>query len=562
MTQIYLRNFIALVLVTSILPIENQSQAQTVSNKPVSKPKLVVIIVVDQFRADYFTRFKSQFKSGYKRLLEQSAYFPFAEYDLLQCMTAPGHSVISTGAYPYQMGINLNRWWNRKDSKMEYSVEDANHPLIDATNPSYKGFSPKNLIGTTLGDELKSAVIPSKEKDPSQSPKVVSISLKDRSAILLGGKRADLALWFENASFKWSTTDYYLPEKKLPDWVLELNNGLKKQNGNEYVWEVKEKFKYQVLLGAPSQDGNKDGSKDGNKDTKKNSYKDALRYPFGLKITTDAALAALKPFKLGQDSNPDILAVSYSTHDYLGHTYGPNSNELEELTKSEDLEIGRLIDGVARHSAGSLNEVLFVFTADHGVAPEPVWANASKIPSKILAGKDLVSKIENGLTEKYGKPPGDNSTWVLTHLDFNFYLNTHAIQNKKLDLDSVLSDTKNILLTLPEIAYVFTKTEYEKRLFPPGKFFGLVEKSYVRDRSGDVVAIPKPFYFTGGDNVSHMTSYAYDRMVPVLFMGKRFKPGTYSDKANVADIASTLSFVLGTLPPPHSEGKILNQAFR
>ena len=209
----------------------------------IKKPKLIVVLIIDQFRADYLTRFKERFLpaqnkkgaiGGFNYLISNGAYFPYAQYEILQAMTGPGHASLLTGSYPYQSGIPINDWYDSQSGKNMYCVEDEASPIVGLKENSdlkkIRGMSPKNLIGTTVGDELKNAGYPSK---------VISIALKDRAAILLGGHRADLALWFDPSSFQWVSSKYYLPEDHLPTWVTTLNEEIKIKKSPIKVWSAK-----------------------------------------------------------------------------------------------------------------------------------------------------------------------------------------------------------------------------------------------------------------------------------------------------------------------------------
>ena len=210
-----------------------------------ARPKLIVTIVIDQFRADYLLRFQSKFLpahlpqqriGGFKYLMEESAYFPYGEYGHAQCITGPGHATILSGAFPYQSGIVLNSWFNASTQSMEECTEDASYPIVGLTHPTgtdlplrelKKGASPRLMIAPTLGDELKNEGHPSK---------VVSVALKERAAVLMGGHRADLALWFDPLANQWISSTYYLPQEELPPWVRELNAPLRSEVGQLKTW--------------------------------------------------------------------------------------------------------------------------------------------------------------------------------------------------------------------------------------------------------------------------------------------------------------------------------------
>lgn len=466
------------------------------------RPKLVLVIVIDQFRADYLSRYQGKFakESGFNELMKTSAYFPYGEYDILQSMTGPGHATIMTGAYPYQMGIPVNAWYDQKTHSKMYCAEDKE---------SGSEMSPKNLIGTTVGDELKNADIPSKN---------ISIALKDRASIFLGGHRADLTLWFDETSKHWISSKHYLKEGKLPIWVEKIN-----------------------LSGALA--------------------KCNLAESCGIEITTQAVLAAIENENLGQGPGTDILTVSYSSHDYAGHKHGPNSNEIREMTLAEDKAIAHLLKAVDKKVKGRLKNALVVLTGDHGVGSKAEYLIGHGVESDVINEKELVEEIENVLNKNYGKPKEGN--WIKFVADFNFYLDEQAVSDMKIEIGLIEKDVKNVLLKNKGFAHVITQQEYQKRQLPPEMFARQILKTYYPGRSGHVIGIVKPFYYDGiKSRASHLTGYSYDRTVPILFSGFGIKKGLYADKAEIVDIAPTISFLLAILPPALSEGKVLKSILK
>lgn len=541
-----MHRMIRLSVVISIFFIFTQAWAGPISTQQfLKKPKLVLLLVVDQFRADYLTRFEKRFLparrgeliGGYRYLMEQGAYFPFAQYDVLQCMTGPGHAMILSGTYPYQTGIALNTWFDRTTQKPRYCVEDSSQEIV-GLDPSLKqslGMSPKSFKVETLGDVLKNS---------GYSSQVVSIALKDRAAILMGGHRADLALWLDPETFSWVSSRFYLPQGRLPRWVVALDQELSRRKGSTYTWKssaqhsgltLGQPFTHQTLVGT----------------------KESLSLPLGIEITIQAAKRAIDEFKLGRGRSTDLLAVSFSSHDYLGHLYGPNTLELEEMTVAEDREIAQLLNYVRRRMPGGLKDVLIVLTADHGIPPSSSWLKSQRIDAGKIDADELIQRLEQRLTKEFGSPQGGK--WIAYQSDLNFYFASHAVKDVKIsELERV---AKAELSETPGQAFVFSRGDYERRTLPPGIFNRTILKSYIPERSGDLMMIPKPFYMVEGDPVSHMTHYSYDRTVPLIFTGLRVKPGVYSTAADVVDIAPTLSFILGIIAPAAAEGRILSEIF-
>ncbi len=480
---------------------------------PGQKPKLVVMIVIDQFRADYLSRFQNKFgPNGFKSLLQNGAYFPFAEYDILQCMTGPGHATVLTGAYPYQMGIPVNDWYDQKSHGAMYCVGDKTMELVGLDldkDHSHDGVSPKNLIATTVGDELKNAGMQSK---------IISVALKDRAAVLMGGHRADLALWNDGESGRWISSKYYLKDGKLPQWVQSLNHS---GDATHCDW-------------AKS---------------------------CGVEKTVKAFKAALENYKLGQGSATDILAVSFSSHDYAGHRFGPNSKEIEDMTLAEDKAIAEIVSTVKKSVPGGLNNTLFILTGDHGVAPKVDYSQAAGIESERINENVLADEMNAVLNKNYGKPK--SGKWITYIVDFNFYVDEDSAQELKADMEKVEGDMKAVLIKNPGFAQVFTRAEYESKKLPPLMFERQILKTYYKGRSGHVIGITKPFYINETKNqATHLSGYSYDRTVPLIFSGFGIKSGTYAERAEVVDIAPTLSFILGVIPPSLSEGRVLKEILR
>lgn len=499
------------------------------------KPKLIVVIVIDQFRADYLTRFASRYLpaqgkngnvGGFQYLMKSSAYFPAAKYEVLQNMTCPGHSMILTGSAPYRMGIPINEWYDRSKKKMRYCVQDDQDQ-----------FSPRSIIGDTVGDSLKNSGYPTR---------VFALALKDRAAIALGGHRADLSFWID-PNGDWSTSSYYSKNAEIPDWLKALNKTLQKTRGQEIVWSV-------------TKPGT--GLTIGNGFTRKavEGSTDSLLMPFGAEITTDAALATVNNEKLGRGKATDILALSYSTHDLIGHKTGPNALEMEEITVAEDKALSRLLNGIKDSVPGGLREVVVVLTADHGVGPSPDYLKEVRMNTGRLVPKLILEEVNKRLREKFGKPK-NSDRWMVAEESLNFYFYPDAINAEGVERKKLEDEAKAYFSTLEGVARVFTKSDYDSNLLPPGEFERQIKKSYFPERSGDVVIIPKPFWVDGGSVATHLTGYSYDRNAPLVIAGPNIQAGVYATPADILDLAPTLSFITGTVPPAQSEGRILSEIF-
>ena len=471
------------------------------------RPKLAVVIVIDQFRSDYLSRFKDEFgKNGFNALIDHGAYFPYAEYDVLQAMTAPGHATVLSGAYPYQMGIPINDWFDQTTGRVRESVQD---PTVKAIGPGleeFDGSSPRNMIGPTLGDEMKNADLPTR---------VVSLAIKDRAAVLMGGHRADLAFWWDKRVKRWTTSTYY--REKLPEWLNDLNAHL-----------------------AQGQACN-------------------LAEACGIEMTTDTFQAALKNEHLGTGPGTDILAVSFSSHDVAGHTFGPNDDRMHLLTLAEDRAVARLREAVKREVPGGLRDVVFVLTGDHGVAPSPSYIAKTPIPGGRLDEAKLLGDISAALDHRFGakvKP------WLAHVMALNFFLNESALERAKIPMAEVQAEIKTVLLKHPAIAHALTADDLDHRRRLPEGFARKVDRTYYRGRSGHVVGVLKPYYIAGHNEANHMTGYVYDRTVPLVFAGFGIRNMVSGRRVGVVDLAPTLAFLLRSLPPALSEGQVLNDALK
>lgn len=491
------------------------------------KPKLVLVLVYDQFRADYLTRFEKDFLppiskkkvGGFRYLMEKGAYYPFAQYEVLQSMTCPGHATILTGSYPRQNGIPLNDWMDRKTKKFVYCAED----------PEF-GVSPKNLVGSTVGDELKLI---------SPQSRVVGLALKDRSAIMLGGHAADGAFWFDKKEHRWTTSGYY---PKPPTWLEAYNKPIMAQKDKKNKWVpqfTKHKFFHED----------------------KNNTNEALSTPYGGRLTLDMAKKLIKEYKLGQRHETDILAVSFSAHDLAGHRYGATSPEMEEMTRSEDVDLSELLNDLNTSLIGGLNSVLVVLTADHGVAPSNAESQRAKLDNGSLNAEALVTKLNQFYVEKYALESG--KALVLSGEHLNFYYDKELISQLKLKESEVFTQGQEFLLKEPGVQAVYVGKDVDKSkssvLLMDQQFL----KTYISEKNGDLILVPKPFWFQESPHTTtHMTGYSYDRFVPLILMGPSVKSGEYSKFVNVVDLAPTLGFILGTVPPALSEGKVLKDALQ
>lgn len=468
------------------------------------KPKLVVVFVIDQFRADFLARFQKDFepigKMGFNFLMNDGAYFPQSRYDILQAMTCPGHAMILTGSYPAQTSIQLNEWYDSANRKKAYCADDAEY-----------GLSPRRLKTTTFGDEVKNIYPDSK---------VFTVAVKDRSAIFLGGHRADMAFWYDDKSKQWETSKYY-QGGKLPEWFKKINEKQKQQDNLE--------------------------------------GRNFASAELGTKATLDVALAILENEKLGSANSrgPDVLGVSLSNHDILGHIEGVDSPNMKKLTLLEDRMVSELFAKLKKLNL--LDKTAVVLTADHGIPPVIETMQQNKLSAGKMDYLQVIKEANKKLEDEFGSS-GDRP-WVEGIHASHIYLNRERIAAKKIDTAKIQNAAKTVFEKLAGVYKVITREEILRAQIPYFDLRWPVENSFVPDVSGDLILVLEPFYIEKGSSlVNHMTNWSYDTTVPLIIWGpKWFKSGVYAG-SKIVDIAPTLSFVFGVLPPAKSSGRVLNEA--
>lgn len=501
---------------------------------PEAPPRLVVVLVVDQLRADYLGRFRTLLgEDGIGELLARGAYYPYAEYDIIQAMTGPGHATVATGAWPTHNGVVLNYGVDRATGEKAYCVEDGAHRWLGVEQtPAHAGTSPARLRAPTLGDALKNSGQPSR---------VVSIAIKDRAAILMGGFRADDVVWLDGDRLQWTSSTFYRPREALLPWLTPVNTALAARLGQPYLWRG------EGAAEGPSDDGDPAWAERYALGPK------SLGTPFAPEIVVDAALAAARGHRLGADEIPDILWVGFSGFDKAGHGHGPNHRRMEAMLAALDGQVARLLDGLSAQVPGGREAITVALTGDHGVAPRPEYGARHRLQTGRLDFEAVPGQVEQALVARFGKPAG--GSWVAGFRELNLFLRPAAGREHR-------AAAAEVLRGLPQARYVYTRDDVEARRLPPAPLDRRILNQYDPERSGDVMIVLQPYHIYAYAAASHLTGYAYDRMVPLVLMGHRFAPGVYGQGAQVIDLVKTLSFVLGIQPPALAEGRVLHEAIR
>jgi Type I phosphodiesterase / nucleotide pyrophosphatase len=487
------------------------------SAQAASNTKLVVAIIVDQFRYDYLTRFDGDYHEGLRKLHDSGAFFTDGHEAHFPTVTAVGHAAFLTGSTPAIDGIVGNEWFDRETGKTVTSVSDDATKLVGGNGGT--GSSPRRLVASTLGDEIKAT-------GPADS-EVIGISLKDRAAILPAGHAANAAYWFEHESGQFVSSDYYMPA--LPAWVQAFN---KSDGANKYA-----SMKWGTYRTLPSVLG-------------KPYYEAMIATPYGNDMLEAFAEEALKEEHLGRHSGTDVLTVSFSSNDLLGHQVGPDAPEVRDMCIQTDRVLGRLLRAVEAE-AGAGNYVV-VFTSDHGVAPKPEELTKRGIPAGRFSRADVYQAIEAALSEKYG--PGK---WIVGSDELAPYLNHDLLREKHAVLAEAEEIAAEAARKLPYIFRVYTGAQLEHENLAGDPIGVLMQRGYYRGRAADLFIVQKPYWLASKDGTSHGTPFSYDTHVPVIFLGRGIRPGRYDENVRTADIAPTLAALLGVNTPSGSVGRVL-----
>jgi len=541
--------------------VQAASAALAGSAAPVIKPstpKLVVVLVVDGLPQEQVLRYREQYgQGGFRRLLEQGAWFGNAHQAHGVTVTAVGHSAILTGAYPYQHGIINNNWTDPVTLKSVYCTEDSTYTYIGEETKAGDGTAPTKLRVDTLGDELRYAT--------GNQSKVVTVSGKDRGAILLAGKTGTAYMYMSKTG-NFASSTYYMPSH--PAWVQQYNSGKPQDRFYGKTWQPllpDAAYKNDVsdALVIPKDSKNRGFpfsfySESGDLDE---AYYNRLRTsPYLDELTLDFARAAVEGEKLGQNPAgvPDVLGVSLSSHDYVNHAFGPESRMSHDHLQRLDRLLAQFLSYLDKRIG--LDNTVVVLTADHGFPNTPEFFHENKIDSQRIDGAKMFAAMNQYLAEKF-KVEKLARNWAAP----NILLDYPLIDQRGLKHEEVEAAAAQFLLSYGGIADVFTRTQLESGAVPNSRIGKLMQRAWNRQISGDIVAVPKPFSFFsyGATGTTHGSPYNYDTNVPLLIMGKPWiKPGAYRDYVEVVDIAPTLAQLLQVRPPAAAEGRVLTEILR
>jgi predicted AlkP superfamily pyrophosphatase or phosphodiesterase len=523
------------------------------------RPRLVVIVSVDQLCQDYFLRFQENVAVNegiYALASKEGAIYANCHHAHAFTLTAPGHAVQLTGAYPQQSGIIGNEWYDRATKKTMYCVADTKTTTIGAVKGDGP-CSPRNLLVPTVGDVLKLTT--------NKRAKVFGVSLKDRAAILMTGQLADAAYWYEETEGTWVTSTYYRDD--LPGYVRAFNENHFTDRYAGQSWKLLlEQDRYQQ---ATPDDFKGETSPDGLGRTFPHALADAgkqldlqVRYtPFGNEMTLAVARELLVHEKLGQDDVTDILCVNLSSNDYVGHAYGPQSLEVEDITYRTDRQLKEFWDFV-KQQVGNNHGVTLAITADHGVCPLPEYLTAQGVqrtgrdplggPAKVQAKLEpllrsrlrlmdveepLIERVESNqiyLANKHPALEGDNYA-AAQRVCRDWLLDQRGIHTAATRADLLASQGG-------------------------GAINAALMKTFHPERSGDVLWIYEPYYLCGGSGTTHGSPWRYDTHVPMILIGHGIEHGTFERRVSPAMLAATVAHLIGVQPPAACVEEPLHEA--
>lgn len=516
----------------------------------VDRPKLVVGVVIDQMRWDYLYRYYDRYaeNGGFKRMLKNGFSCENTLIPYTPTVTACGHASIYTGSVPAINGITGNAWRDRLINRTVYCVEDNSVQSVGSTTSAGK-MSPANLFTTTITDELKLAT--------NFKSKIIGVALKDRGSILPAGHAADGAYWFDASNGNWITSSYYA--KNLPQWVTEFND---RKMADHYFAQG-----WNTMLPLKTYTQSTEDER---------SYENALfgkGFPYNLKnfigknyavfpvlpqgntFTIDFAKAAIEAEKMGDDNITDFITISFSSPDYIGHNFGPNSIEEEDNYLRLDKDLGDMMDYLDEQ-VGKNNYLMFL-SADHGVAHVSQFLKDHKIPSGGFR-HTVIDTLKQQVREKFGM-----DGLIEDYHNYQLFLNPNLLSLSSVKKKEVTDFIIHSLIRHPAIARAFSLEDVAQTTLPE-KIKSMVSNGYYPNRSGDIQIVLHPHWMEAYSNTgtTHGSWNPYDAHIPLLWYGWGVKHGKTNREVYMTDIAPTLAALLKIQEPSGSVGKVIEEVFK
>lgn len=524
-----------------------RAQTKSAINQPYSRPKLVVGIVVDQMRWDFLYRFSEKYgNTGFRRLLTEGYSCQNTHINYSPSYTACGHTCIYTGSVPSIHGITGNNWYDIKEEKYVYCTEDTGMRTVGSNSTAGK-MSPNRMLTSTITDELRLAT--------NFNSKTIGVALKDRGSILPAGHSANAAYFFDGSTGNWVTSNYYMTE--LPQWVKSFNEQKLPEKYLSQNWNT-------LLPIAQYYESHEDDKPF--EGTFKNETKPVFEHkvselktptvdiikvtPYGNTLTVNFAKQVILNEKMGKGRYPDFLTVSFSSPDYIGHQYGPNSVEVEDCYLRLDKELGDFFSYL--DSAFGKGNYLLFLTADHGAAHVPDFLKEKKIPAGVFPIDTVMKQLKAKLNSKYGE-----AEWLTSYENMQLYLNNELMEQKDVDKDDLKTTIREFLEQFEGVARVIDLEELDDEPVEQSLKTAIARGLYPK-RSGELYVLHEPGWFDGMEKgTTHGTIYPYDTHIPLLWMGWKIKPGEDYTETFMTDIAPTLAALLHIQEPNGSVGKVI-----
>lgn len=522
---------------------------------PKTAPKLVLLISIDQGRADYVDRFSDHFLpakdgsklGGFQWLGGTGVRYTDAHHHHVPTYTAAGHAILMTGSVPAINGVIGNEWYDRKTGKVHYSTEDKD--AYQTVGGTMDGMSCRPLLVSTVGDELKMAT--------NGRSKVVGISFKDRAGILMAGHAADQVIWFDSGVGKFVTSTYY--SNSVPKWAEDFNKSGYMDSFVGKSWNASMPASaYVNARNAPHVANQpKNFSHPYGTELKSSYYSAVAASEAGQRAIFDLATRAVVSEKLGAHDTPDILVVNLATNDYVGHAYGPNSPEVMDITVVTDRLLSQFFNFLNKSVPGGINNVAIVVTSDHGIAPIPAEARDTfKLDAGRVSGSTILKAVDTALDAQFG-----DADWAPSYNGFNLYLNRDAIASKGLNRTTVEEAAAEAAMSVEGVWQAFSRTNVLQGRLPDLPLKEWIANGLHPSIGGDVVIVHKPDYVeTGATGTSHGAIWAYDTHVPIMTRWGGQKARSVARRVYTHDIASTLCLMLGIEYPNGNIGQPLYEA--
>jgi arylsulfatase A-like enzyme len=513
-----------------------------------AKPKLLVIVVADQMRADHLVTFRDRWKSGLRVLLDEGAYFPQAEFPYLNTVTCAGHTTIGTGAYPRTHGVVLNGWWERDLRRYRNCMDDPTSPHVSYGKPASSGSSGMRILVPTLADALRAQ---------QAEARVAVMGLKPRSTIPLAG-RGGVVMWFDDAAGSFVTARAFSSEPvKEVSSFLTADPVEKDLNQTWALHDRERTYRFpdmgvgerptagwtalfpHPLTGRAGADGQ--------------FYERWQKSPFSDAYLARMAASLVDSMRLGQREGTDYLAVAFAALDMMGHDFGPRSREVEDLLMQLDASLGALVQRLDERIGR--DRYVLALTGDHGAAPIPEQVQGGR-----LVTEDIQQVAENALVARWGAPA--SGRYVDNVAVGHVYLAPGVFGRLHGEPDT-LRAVQQAILAMPGVARVLRADRVS--LASEDQATRAAAYGYYPGRSGDLIVVPKPYWIlelrADPDATEHGTMYSYDRRVPLFLLGNGIRRGHFAARVSPADVAPTLAFLAG-VPLPSAEGRVLREALK